>query len=75
MKNQNSSIRSRIESPKLFDVIVAVIITLLFGTFSGEVISRPVNSYLQAICVLGSIVLLAISLRMIFTWISNKIEI
>ncbi len=69
MKKLYQSIRLRMELPSPSDIVVALIITVLFGNLTGEIVSRPINSYVQAAFMLGSLALGIITIRMIALWI------
>jgi len=69
MKKLYQNIRLRMEFPSLLDISVAVIVTLLFGNLAGEIISRPINSYVQASFMLGTLALSIITIRMIALWV------
>jgi hypothetical protein len=69
MKKLYQSVRLRMEMPSLVDIAIALIITVLFGNLTGEIISRPINSYVQALFMLGSLTLIVITTRMIGLWI------
>lgn len=69
MKKLYQSIRLRMEFPSMLDIAVAVIVTLLFGNLTGEIVSRPINSYVQALFMLGTLALTVITIRMIALWI------
>jgi len=71
MKNLYEMIRSRISDPVGIDVIVAVIITIIFGNITGEVVSRDYNSYIQASMLLGTLALSFITVRMSGLWFYN----
>ncbi len=55
--------------PTAVDIICAIIITIAAGNFTGEIISRPINAYVQAICMLVTVMFGIIALRMITVWI------
>lgn len=74
MKKLYQNIRLRMEFPSLLDIAVAVIVTLLFGNLAGEIISRPINSYVQASFMLGTLTLTVITIRMIALWIIEYVN-
>jgi uncharacterized membrane protein YoaK (UPF0700 family) len=69
MKNLYRNIRLRMEIPSGIDILVAAILTVICGNITGEIVSRPINSYVQAACMLLTAALGIITLRMIALWI------
>jgi undecaprenyl pyrophosphate phosphatase UppP len=74
MKQIIQMIRNRIDEPSPMDILVAFIVTLTIGTFSGEIISRPVNSYIQAGSMLVTLALIFITMRMSILWLIKKVN-
>ena len=66
-------IRSRISDPMGIDVILAAIITIIFGNITGEIVSRDYNSYFQASMLLGTLALSFTTIRMIAVWVYNYV--
>ena len=69
MKKLYQNVRLRMEFPSIADIVIAVIVTLLFGNLTGEIVSRPINSYVQASFMLGTLALTVITIRMIALWV------
>jgi hypothetical protein len=69
MKKLYRNIRLRMEIPSGIDVLAALFLTLMCGNITAEIVSRPINSYMQAACMLLTIALGIITLRMIALWI------
>jgi|688.fasta_scaffold178623_4 hypothetical protein len=74
MKKLYQTIRLRMEFPSLLDIAVALTITVLLGNLTGEIVSRPINSYVQASFMLGTLALGIITIRMIALWIMEYIN-
>jgi hypothetical protein len=74
MKKLYQNVRLRMEFPSIADIVIAVIVTLLFGNLTGEIVSRPINSYVQASFMLGTLALTVITIRMIALWIIEYVN-
>jgi len=74
MKQIYQMISARVQHPTVIDVIVAMIITILFGNLTGEVVSRDFNSYIQASMALITIFLAIMSIRMTGIYIFNYLN-
>lgn len=74
MKNLYQMISDRVSNPSGVDVVIAVIITILFGNLTGEVISREFNSYLQAGMMIGTLFVGVLTIRMTAVYIYNYIN-
>ena len=75
-KNQTiyQMIADRVRYPTVIDVVISMIITILFGNLTGEVVSRDFNTYIQASMVLITIFLAITSVRMAGIYIFNYIN-
>lgn len=69
-------ITQSVKNPTVTKTVIALMATLAAGTATGEIVSRPVNSYIQGGCVLLTIIVAIISLfmttKLIFNYITNK---
>jgi len=52
-------------------LVVAFLLWLITGNITGEIVSRPVNSYIQASMMILSVFLTIVFLKMIAAWIFN----
>ena len=71
MKELYQEIRLRIANPTGVDLVVAFLLWLITGNITGEIVSRPVNSYIQASMMILSVFLTIVFLKMIAAWIFN----
>lgn len=71
MKELYQEIRLRIANPTSVDLVVAFLLWLITGNITGEIVSRPVNSYIQASMMILSVFLTIVFLKMIAAWIFN----
>jgi hypothetical protein len=74
MKQIYQMIADRVRNPTVIDVVISMIITILFGNLTGEVVSRDFNAYIQASMVLITIFLAITSVRMTGIYIFNYIN-
>jgi hypothetical protein len=74
MKQIYQMIADRVRNPTVIDVVISMIITILFGNLTGEVVSRDFNTYIQASMVLITIFLAITSVRMAGIYIFNYIN-
>ena len=71
MKELYQEIRLRIANPTSVDLVVVFLLWLITGNITGEIVSRPVNSYIQASMMILSVFLTIVFLKMIAAWIFN----
>lgn len=64
-------ILARIANPAGVDVLTIFLVWLIIGNATGEIVSRPVNSYIQASMMILTIYVTYIFLKMWVKWIYN----
>ena len=74
MKQFYQMISDRVSNPSGADVTIAMIITILIGNLTGEVVSREFNSYLQAGMMFGTLFVGFLTIRMTAVYIYNYIN-
>ena len=74
MKRLYKFIQERISTSSTIDVIVALILNLIIGSITAEIISRPINSYIQAAFCLLTLFMSIVTLKMIFTRVMDYIH-
>jgi hypothetical protein len=63
----------RIKNPGWVEITISVVVTILLGNLTGEVVSRDYNSYFQGFLMFLSLCSGILSIRIVATWVNNYV--
>lgn len=66
-------ILERLENPTWIEITISAIVTLLIGNITGEIVSRPYNTYFQSLMMLVTLVSSIFTFRLIVKWTTTYV--
>jgi len=71
-------ILARLKKPTWIEITISTIVTFLIGNLTGEIVSKPYNSFFQGFMLLLTLVVSILTFRLIALWttdyVTNKEE-
>jgi predicted Kef-type K+ transport protein len=68
------NIRFLNHEPSLIQVISLILLSIVLGTFTSEIVSRPINGYLIVASIIFTMGFIAGTMGVCITWIINYIQ-